>query len=314
MATKTRPKSVGCRVSKARNSTLAAFAVASVSESTNWVDAFPGFNRIATLVTDGTASLINSSRFAVSSAAKSQPRDIASGPRQARDQTEGQHVADRRNDDRDRRCGLLSSQGARGPMGDEHVDVEPKELVGQYRQPVVIALRPTGLDDEIATFDPAEIAKSGAKRRNATCVTGRGHQTEEADTSNLRRLRPRPERPRSSAAEQRDELAPFHRQFLPCFEAEDSTAGDLLHCGNSKELLSAVGCQLRPSLPKPHVPLRPESDLHKSRCDPPLRAIRVLTHPRIRALPRHSSSRYWGGATDVEDEILLPRSRVGECP
>jgi hypothetical protein len=45
---------------------------------------------------------------------------------------------------------------------------------------------------------------------------------------------------------------------------------------------------------------------------------RVLTHRRIRALPRHSSSRYWGGATDVEDETLLPRSRVGErlhaCP
>src|SRR5262249_20215112 len=48
--------------------------------------------------------------------------------------------------------------------------------------------------------------------------------------------------------------------------------------------------------------------------DPPLRAIRVLTHPRIRALPRHSSSRNWGGATDVDDEILLPRSRLGECP
>src|SRR5215813_7042561 len=43
------------------------------------------------------------------------------------------------------------------------------------------------------------------------------------------------------AAEQRDELAAFHQQFLPCFEAEDSTAGDLLHCGISKEPLSAVG-------------------------------------------------------------------------
>src|SRR5436190_23901256 len=92
-------------------------------------------------------------------------------------------------------------------MGDEHVDVEPKELLGQCRQPVVIALRPTELDDEIATFGPAEIAKSGAKRRNTTCVTGRGHQTEEADTSDLRRLRARRKRPCRSAAEQRDELA-----------------------------------------------------------------------------------------------------------
>ena len=37
------------------------------------------------------------------------------------------------------------------------------------------------------------------------------------------------------AAEQRDEIAPFHQQFLPCSEAEDSTAGDLLHCGISKK-------------------------------------------------------------------------------
>jgi hypothetical protein len=81
---------------------------------------------------------------------------------------------------------------------------------GQCRQPVVIALRPTELDDEIATFDPAEIATSGAKRRNATCVTRRGHQTEEADTSDVRRLRPRRKRPCRSAAEQRDELASLH--------------------------------------------------------------------------------------------------------
>jgi hypothetical protein len=75
-------------------------------------------------------------------------------------------------------------------------------------------LRPTELDDEIATFDPAEIAKSGAKRRNATCVTGRGHQTEETDTSNLSLLPPGRERPRRSGAEQRDELAPLQLTAL----------------------------------------------------------------------------------------------------
>ena len=98
----------------------------------------------------------------------------------------------------------------RGPVRDEHVDVESKEFLGQRWQPIIIPLRPTELDEEIATFDPAEIAKSGAKRRNATCLTGRGYKTQEADTSNLKRLRARRERPRSSrAAEQRDEIAPF---------------------------------------------------------------------------------------------------------
>ena len=33
----------------------------------------------------------------------------------------------------------------------------------------------------------------------------------------------------------------FTSNFLPYFGAEDSTAGDLLHCGISKEPLSAVG-------------------------------------------------------------------------
>jgi hypothetical protein len=36
-------------------------------------------------------------------------------------------------------------------------------------------------------------------------------------------------------------LAAFHHQLFPCFEAEDSTAGDLPHCGISKEPLSALG-------------------------------------------------------------------------
>src|SRR5262249_4795308 len=60
-----------------------------------------------------------------------------------------------------------------------------------------------------------------------------------------RRLRARRERPHCRrSAEQRYELAPFHQQFLPCFEAEDSTAGDLLHCGISKEPLSAYGSEV----------------------------------------------------------------------
>src|SRR5262249_34700423 len=57
-----------------------------------------------------------------------------------------------------------------------------------------------------------------------------------------RLLRACRERPCSRGpANECNELAPFRQQALPCFEAEDSTAGDLLHCGISKEPLSAVG-------------------------------------------------------------------------
>jgi hypothetical protein len=65
------------------------------------------------------------------------------------------------------------------------------------------------------------------------------------ESSSIKFIRARRERPGGRAAEERDELAPFHQQFLPCFEAEDSTAGDLLHCGISKESLSAVGHERR---------------------------------------------------------------------
>jgi len=47
-----------------------------------------------------------------------------------------------------------------------------------------------------------------------------------------------------------------------------------LHCGISVSSMSGSG-HLRPTRSKRHVPvcpLRPESDLHKSRCDSPLRA------------------------------------------
>src|SRR5262245_16019521 len=59
--------------------------------------------------------------------------------------------------------------------------------------------------------------------------------------SRLLLLRAHRERPHRRAAEQRDEVAAFHQQFLPCFEAEDSTAADLLHCGISSGLRAATG-------------------------------------------------------------------------
>src|SRR5262245_19374847 len=71
----------------------------------------------------------------------------------------------------------------------------------------------------------------------------------------------------------------FTARCLPCFATEDSTAGDLLHCGISKEPLSAVGHQ-PPKRSKPHdraCPLCPKSDYRRSKCDPPLSAISGLT-------------------------------------
>jgi hypothetical protein len=83
-----------------------------------------------------------------------------------------------------------------------------------------MALRPSKLDEKIATFNPAEIAKSSPQRRDPTRVTGRGHKTQEADAGRLGRLRTRRERPSGGrAAEQRDELtAPHMKHGLPARE------------------------------------------------------------------------------------------------
>src|SRR5262249_42905291 len=80
-------------------------------------------------------------------------------------------------------------------------------------------------------------------------------------------LRARRERLRDRrTAEQRDELAPFHQQFLPCFEAEDSTTGDLLHCGISKEPcpLWVINVQCGPS-PRPCMSASPQKQTFDSR-------------------------------------------------
>src|SRR5262249_41783647 len=79
-------------------------------------------------------------------------------------------------------------------------------------------------------------------QKSALSLRGR-YGAKESDYGHRRLLRPRAKRPRGRAAKQRNELAPFHRQFLPCFEAEDSIAGDLPHCGISAPSMTALGHQ-----------------------------------------------------------------------
>jgi hypothetical protein len=95
-------------------------------------------------------------------------------------------------------------------------------------------------DRDIAAFDIAELLEALPDRAELAIIeVGAGQQTDQRYCSLLRARR---ERPRGrGAADERDELAPFHQQFIPCFEAEDSIAGDLLHCGISKEPLSTMG-------------------------------------------------------------------------
>jgi hypothetical protein len=77
-------------------------------------------------------------------------------------------------------------------------------------------------------------------------------------------LRARHERPRSRAAEQRDQLATFHCPMSPVLPTEriphPGGAGDLLRCGISVPSMSALGhSRPRPAKPKGYTrPLRPK--------------------------------------------------------
>src|SRR5262249_2405760 len=154
-----------------------------------------------------------------------------------------------------RRCCLLGGKHrGRGERGDDG-NAAANQLGRQARQSIVIILRRAVFDRYILAVDITRVLE--ALTESAQTIHARVERigVEESDHRHGRLLRTRRERPRRSrTAEQRNELTPFHQQFLPCFDAEDSTAGDLLHCGISKEPLSAVGlgCAKTPA-PAAHV-------------------------------------------------------------
>jgi hypothetical protein len=119
--------------------------------------------------------------------------------------------------------------------------------------------------DKILAFGESELAQFG-KEDLVTWPRDRivEVRAQHADTGDpARLLRPRRERQREpSAANQPDELAPFQWQCLPCFQPEDTTAGDLLHCGISSDLMVAMGQTRRIDTLAmcPPCPLRSEND------------------------------------------------------
>jgi len=63
---------------------------------------------------------------------------------------------------------------------------------------------------DVLTFQVTEIAKTCLERLKFPGIAGSSSRTQKSDLRDLRLLRPRGERPHSSAAKHRNELAPFH--------------------------------------------------------------------------------------------------------
>src|SRR5262249_11663198 len=140
-----------------------------------------------------------------------QAGDVAARSRQAWYEAGADRIVRRREHDRENRCHLLCCTHRPSHRYD-HIYLESDELSGNLAEALGTSLRPTILDRQGATLDPAELAQS-LNKGGSPCTPGRRRaRSKEPNDRHLRwLLRARRERPRSRrAAEQRDELAALH--------------------------------------------------------------------------------------------------------
>src|SRR5262245_39037367 len=104
--------------------------------------------------------------------------------------------------------------------------------VGQY---VVLVLRPAILDHNILALDVAGFTKALPECGQIACTIRKRRAAEESDRRHRRLLRARRERPHRCAAEQRDEVAPFHCPMPPVLPTER-----IAHLSYSRRLLRCV--------------------------------------------------------------------------
>src|SRR6516165_1525467 len=143
-----------------------------------------------------------------------QAGDVAARSRQAWYEAGADRIVRRREHDRDNRCHLLCCKHRPSHRYD-HIDLESDELSGNLAEALGTSLRPTILDRQGATLDPAEFAQS-LNKGGCPCTPGRSRaRSKEPNDRHLRWLLcPRRKRPRRRrATEQRYELAPPHHSI-----------------------------------------------------------------------------------------------------
>jgi len=111
-------------------------------------------------------------------------------------------------DDGDRRSRGFGCVG-RNAINDNHRYLSPNQIGRQSRQTMNIAPRPAVFDRQVLTFDVACFFQALAECSQKMFSTFRGCAPEKSDDRHglLRACR---NRPRGRAAEQRNEIAPFH--------------------------------------------------------------------------------------------------------
>src|SRR5215831_18073557 len=139
-----------------------------------------------------------------------EPGYVAPRVRQTCDQAGAQRVGRRSHDDRDTlRCALRGADRS-GAADYDDIDLRPQQIADQrgYRFDIITIM--AKLVGDVAPFDITEVAHP-AHEFLAKWIVARGSRPDVPDTRGLAwLLRPRRERPRRRAAEQRYELAAFH--------------------------------------------------------------------------------------------------------
>src|SRR5262249_21456820 len=99
-----------------------------------------------------------------------------------------------------------------GSRGNNDINLEPYELLGNRGVALLLPLRPAIFDSDCSAFDPAKLMQPLHKSSNPRAPSRKIGCTQKPDGPELRSLlRECGERPRGRrAAEQRDELAAFH--------------------------------------------------------------------------------------------------------
>ena len=96
-------------------------------------------------------------------------------------------------------------------VDEDDVGFHSDEFTGVEAGAITIAASPTNLDAHVAAVGPPQFPQLLLQSRDATLPLWivLGEDGEHADPAHLLTLRARGERPRSRAADQRDELAPL---------------------------------------------------------------------------------------------------------
>src|SRR5262249_57141958 len=118
--------------------------------------------------------------------------------------------------DGDRRRCFLRGDRWWSPHRDDDINLESDELGRDFAVPLGASLNPARFHCHGATIYPAEFAQSLRKVSNPLAVV-RTRAANKPDGGQLL-LRARRERPRSCAADERDETAPLHCPVSPVLE------------------------------------------------------------------------------------------------